>query len=29
MSNKIVEKESLKRVIMMSAMQQMGADYRQ
>lgn len=29
MSSKIVEKESLKRVIILSALQQMGADYRQ
>jgi|GEM_PF-2096061 hypothetical protein len=29
MSSKIVEKESLKQVIILSALQQMGADYRQ
>jgi hypothetical protein len=29
MSSKIVEKESLKQVIILSALQQMGTDYRQ
>jgi hypothetical protein len=29
MSSKIVEKESMKQVIILSALQQMGTDYRQ